>query len=234
MSIRIQSITELDNCFRRNDEEPFMKLENQFYQYDEDALVKMASNGDLDAFNQLVLSHQNKAYNLAYTLLGDPDSADDATQESFIKAFQKIGSFRGGSFRAWLLKIVTNTSYDILRHSMRHPSTPLLPENEDGEEMEAPAWLSDPAPSVQAAVEQNEFSSNIYAMLDDLPDVYRSVITLIDLYELDYEETAQILKVPLGTVKSRLARARYQMQKKLESRFDHSPTINTGKLGLAV
>lgn len=194
-----------------------MKFENHSYQHDEDALVKMAANGDLDAFNQLVLRYQNLAYNLAASLLGDPDAADDVTQESFIKAFQKIGSFRGGSFRAWLLKIVTNTAYDILRRSARHPSTPLLPENEGGEEIESPAWLFDPGPSVQAIVEQSELTSSIYSMLDELPDEYRSAITLVDLYELDYEEAAQVLKIPLGTVKSRLARARFQMKEKLQN-----------------
>lgn len=211
-----------------------MKLENQSYQDSEDTLVKLAANGDLDAFNRLVLRYQNLAYNLANSLLNDPDAAEDATQESFIKAFQKLDSFRGGSFRAWLLKIVTNTSYDILRQAARHPSTPLLPENEDGEEIESPTWLSDPGPSVQAVVEQTEFVSNVYGMLDDLPEEYRSVITLIDLYELDYEEAAKILKVPLGTVKSRLARARFQMKKKLKSSFMVSPTSNTSELCLAV
>lgn len=203
-----------------------MKSENLLYQQDEDALVMLASKGDLDAFNQLVLRYQSLAYNLANSLLGDPCTADDATQESFIKAFQKIGSFRGGSFRAWLLKIVTNTSYDILRQSARHPTTPLIPDDDNGEEIESPAWLADPAPSVQATVEQNEFSNRIYKLLDELPDVYRNTITLIDLYQLDYEETAQILNVPLGTVKSRLARARLRMKEKLKENMNYSLDVS--------
>jgi len=199
-----------------------MNSTTQSAQYDEGSLVRLASSGDLDAFNQLVLANQNMAYNHAYALLGDPASAEDAAQESFIKAFQNIGGFRGGSFRGWLLKIVTNSAYDVLRRSKRHPNQPLLPEDDNGEEMESPAWLADPSASVQETVEQNELSKCIYKTLDKLPEVYRSVLTLIDINEFDYAETAEALKVPIGTVKSRLARARLQMQKRLREGFEHS------------
>jgi len=186
-------------------------------QLDEALLVRQAAGGDLDAFNQLVLAYQNTAYNHAYALLGDMDLAEDATQESFIKAFQGMDQFRGGSFRGWLLKIVTNSAYDLLRRSNRHPTQPLFPEDENDEEIESPAWLADPNASVQESVEQNQESAQLYKMLDELPDVYRSVITLIDINELDYSEAAEALSVPVGTVKSRLARARLQMQKKLQA-----------------
>ena len=199
-----------------------MNSTTQSAQYDEGSLVRLASSGDLDAFNQLVLANQNMAYNHAYALLGDPASAEDAAQESFIKAFQNIGGFRGGSFRGWLLKIVTNSAYDVLRRSKRHPNQPLLPEDDNGEEMESPAWLADPSASVQETVEQNELSKCIYKTLDKLPEVYRSVLTLIDINEFDYAEAAEALKVPIGTVKSRLARARLQMQKRLREGFEHS------------
>jgi RNA polymerase sigma-70 factor (ECF subfamily) len=192
-----------------------MNPKEKSYQYDEEELVAMAVKGDLNAFNQLVLIYQDMAFNHARALLSDPDLAEDAVQDSFIKAFQKINRVRSGSFRGWLLKIVTNSAYDILRQSHRHPTQPLFPEDENGENIESPIWLTDPTASVQQSVEQNELSKDIYKMLDQLPDVYRSVITLIDLYELDYAEAARILKVPLGTVKSRLARARLQMQEKL-------------------
>jgi RNA polymerase sigma-70 factor, ECF subfamily len=194
---------------------------------EEEKLVENAAGGDLQAFNELVLTYQNMAYHHAYSLLGDPASAEDATQESFIKAFQAVDSFRGGSFRSWLLKIVTNTSYDMLRRSSRHFAQPLFPENENGEEVESPAWIKDPAASVQRAVEQSETAKEIYRKMEELPAVYRSVLTLIDLYEMDYEEAAQALNVPLGTVKSRLARARLQMQKKL-STTAHFDTCHAG------
>lgn len=192
-----------------------MQPRNPLHTFEEETLTRTAAAGDLDAFNQLVLRYQSMAYSHALALLGDPTEAEDITQESFIRAFQAMNSFRGGSFRAWLLKIVTNSAYDLLRRSRRHPTQPLFPEDENGEEIESPAWLADPEASVQDHVEQNELSKQVYELLNDLPDVYRSVLMLIDVNDLDYAEAAQALKVPIGTVKSRLARARLQMQNKL-------------------
>ncbi|HJR82236.1 MAG TPA: sigma-70 family RNA polymerase sigma factor [Anaerolineales bacterium] len=196
-----------------------MNTLNQTTLFDEQTLLHQATKGDLEAFNQLVLQYQNMAYNHAYALLGNPDQAEDAVQESFIKAFQAMNGFRGGSFRGWLLKIVTNSAFDWLRRSQRHPMQPLFPEDENGEEIESPVWIADPAASVQDRVEEDELSKKIYELLDELPDVYRSVLTLIDIHELDYAEAAEALRVPIGTVKSRLARARLQMQKKLRGSF---------------
>jgi RNA polymerase sigma-70 factor (ECF subfamily) len=184
---------------------------------DESNLVGMAARGDLEAFNQLVLHYQSMAYNYAYALLGDSAGAKDATQESFIKAFQGLNGFRGGSFRSWLLKIVTNSAYDMLRRSHRHPTQPLISEDENGEEIESAAWLADPGASVEMIVEQNELSGDVSKVLDNLPDVFRSALTLVDLYELDYVEAAAVLQIPIGTLKSRLARGRLQMKNRLKS-----------------
>ena len=183
---------------------------------DDETLIVAASKGDLEAFNQLVLSYQNLAYNHAYSLMGDPASAEDVTQESFVKAFQGLNSFRGGSFRSWLLRIVTNCAYDILRRSQRHPSQPLFPEDDNGEELESAPWLADPSASVQDAVEQVELSEEIRGMMEQLPETYRNVLTLVDVYQFDYLEAAETLRVPIGTVKSRLARARMQMKEMLK------------------
>lgn len=197
------------------------------------SLIEKATRGDLDAFNQLVLEYQSLAYNHAHALLGDRAAAEDATQESFIRAFQNLSSFRGGSFRSWLLKIVTNMSYDFMRRTKRHPTEPLFPEDENGEEMESPTWLADPSPSIEATLEEKEFSNGIYRILDELPDVYRSVITLVDLYELDYSEAAAVLKVPIGTVKSRVARARLQMKEKLKGTIGYERIPGDANAGLA-
>jgi len=193
-----------------------MGFEAQSDRNSEDFLIARASNGDLEAFNHLVLTYQDMAFHHAWAMLNDRNLAEDVTQESFIKAFQAIGRFRGGSFRAWILKIVTNTSYDLLRQSQRHPHQPLVPENDEGDEFESPSWLADPSASVQVTVEQNEEAEYIYRMLGELPEAYRMVLTLVDLYEFDYTETAKALNVPLGTVKSRLVRARLQMREKLK------------------
>lgn len=198
-----------------------MNSNKQFQTLDEEALLSSASNGDLEAFNQLVLNYQNLAFGHAFAVLGDSDLAEDATQDSFIKAFQALGSFRGGSFRGWLLKIVTNSAYDLLRRARRHPDQPLFPQDEQGEDIESALWLADPAASVQEVVENKELFRDIYKILDDLPEVFRTVITLIDINELDYSEAAEALKVPIGTVKSRLARGRLQMQEKLRNRLGY-------------
>jgi RNA polymerase sigma-70 factor (ECF subfamily) len=196
-----------------------MNSKNPSQSSDQKELIRQAMRGSLEAFNELVLIHQTMAYNLAYALLDDSALAEDATQEGFVKAFQNMRSFRGNSFRAWLLKIVTNTAYDVLRRAQRHPVQPLLPVDENGEENESPAWIADPNADVQEIVEQRELSQQIYQVLDELPEVFRSVLILIDIYEMDYTEAARVLEVPLGTIKSRLARARLQMQQRLKERI---------------
>lgn len=207
-----------------------MNPRKQLLSVDEEEWKSQAMNGDLDAFNQLVLRYQDLAYSHAYALLRDPDLAEDATQESFIKAFQAISGFRGGSFRSWLLKIVTNSAYDMLRRSRQHPSQPLYPEDENGEEIESPPWLMDPASSVEDNVAQKEISNEIYRYLDELPEAFRSVLTLIDIQELDYVEAAEALRIPVGTVKSRLARARLQLQERLNANghYYNRPARTTG------
>jgi RNA polymerase sigma-70 factor (ECF subfamily) len=111
--------------------------------HDEETLVCDASKGSLDAFNELVLRYQDLAYHQALSLLGDPGLAEDATQDSFIRAFRGIRGFRGGSFRAWILKIVSNTAYDMLRRLKRQPAQPLFPLNQHGDEVDSPLWLAD-------------------------------------------------------------------------------------------
>ena len=94
---------------------------------DEPALIQSALDGDLDAFNRLVLAYQDMVYNQAYRMLGESQTAQDATQDAFIAAYRKLHTYRGGSFRAWLLRIVTNLCYDELRRRKRRPVTPLRP-----------------------------------------------------------------------------------------------------------
>ena len=192
-----------------------MNSKTRPYPYNEESLLNLAAKGSLDAFNELVLTYQDIAYHHAYALLRDPALAEDATQDSFIRAFQAMAGFRGGSFRAWILKIVTNSAYDMLRRSKRHPTQALYPEDEYGDELETPVWLADTSSSVQDLVEQSEFSQHLYQLIDELPAAFRTVLTLVDLHELDYAEAAESLKIPIGTVKSRLARARLKISEKL-------------------
>lgn len=192
-----------------------MNSETRPHQHADENLVRRASSGNLDAFNELVLQYQDLVFHQALSVLGDPSLAEDAAQDSFIRAFQSISGFRGGSFRAWILKIVTNTAYDVLRRLKRRPVQPLFSLDQDGNEIDSSMGLADTRTSVQAEVEQNEFAKSIQSLLDELPDVYRRVITLIDIYEMDYAEAADVLDVPLGTVKSRLARARFRISEEM-------------------
>jgi RNA polymerase sigma-70 factor (ECF subfamily) len=174
--------------------------------------------GDLEAFNRLVLEYQDLAYHQAYSLLQDRDGAEDASQEAFIRAFRSLKEYRGGSFKAWLLRIVTNTGYDELRRRKSHPIVSLTPVDADGNEIESPSWSIDPGPSPEDWVERNELRSAIQCNLAMLPPEYRSVITLIDVFDMDYSEAAQALGIPVGTVRSRLARARQRMRLRLNGK----------------
>lgn len=211
-----------------------MNVVNCLNRMDEETLISRSSQGDLEAFNKLVLIHQDMLFQHALALLGETDLAEDAAQESFIKAFQGLHDFRGGSFRSWLLKITTNSSYDLLRRSGRRPEIPLMPDTDEGEEIESPSWLADPGLPVQETVERNEFSRKLYQMVDELPEAYRAVLTLIDLYELEYTEAAEILKVPLGTIRSRLARARLQLRRRLTGTAEYSAELRMAEAGTAV
>jgi RNA polymerase sigma-70 factor (ECF subfamily) len=184
------------------------------FMFEEASWIDEALRGDLEAFNHLVLLNQDMAYNHALALLNNPDLAEDVTQESFLKAFQALRSLRQGSFRGWLLRIVTNTAYDLVRKFHRHPLQPLFAENEGGEELDTAPWMVDAKASVQEAVGRNEVSRDLRKLLDEIPAVYRTVLILSDVYELDYAEVARALHIPLGTVKSRLARARFKMREK--------------------
>ena len=184
----------------------------------ETGLIQQAKHGDLDAFNRLVLAYQEQAYNLALRLLGDDPSAQDATQTAFINAFKAIKSFRGGSFRAWILRILTNACYDELRRQMRKPTEDLNPVDSDsGEEMEDPAWLSDDSQSPEDHVTQQELEKAIQNCLGGLPEEFRTVIVLVDVQGMDYQEASDVVRKPLGTIRSRLARARQRVQDCLQN-----------------
>ncbi len=179
---------------------------------DEQALIQEALDGDLNAFNGLVLTYQDMAYNVAYRIMGEPGAAGDATQEGFISAYQKLHQYRGGSFKAWLLRIVTNACYDELRRRQRQPVTPLEPELPSGETFENPYWIADESISPEEQTEQAELQQAIQHCIQKLDDKFKSVLILVDVEGLDYETAAEVVGTPLGTIKSRLARARQRVQ----------------------
>ncbi|MGD8455907.1 MAG: sigma-70 family RNA polymerase sigma factor [Anaerolineales bacterium] len=184
---------------------------------DEVQLIQYAKEGDLDAFNRLVLVYQDMAYNLAYRMMGNPASADDITQEAFISAYRKLNSFRGGSFKAWLLRIVTNASYDELRRQQRRPTTSLEPTSSNNEGFDSAEWLKDEGESPEEAALRTELNTAIQQCLEGLAPEFRAVVVMVDVQGMDYSDAAEAIQKPLGTVKSRLARARVKMQECLRA-----------------
>lgn len=185
---------------------------------DESRLIEDALHGDQNAFNQLILIYQGLAYNLAFRLLNDAEAAEDATQTAFISAYRKLSSFRGGSFKAWLMRIITNICYDEMRLRYRQPTVPLEPVNFDsGEEIESPAWLVDGKPTPEEQVVIHELDALIQRSIQELPPDYRAIVLLVDVLGFDYQEAAMAVGKPLGTVKSRLARARHKLRRILSA-----------------
>jgi RNA polymerase sigma-70 factor (ECF subfamily) len=190
----------------------------------ESTLIRAAQSGDLEAFNLLILRYQNLLFGIALRLLNDEDAASDAVQEALISAFRRFDTFRGDSLRSWLARVVVNACYDEMRKKRRQHSVPLEQFNSDGEEIETSYWLVDPESDPETQFEAYELESAIEKSLDKLPQIYRLMLVLVDIEGLSYEEAALAAHVPVGTVKSRLARARSQMQKSLQTAGELLPT----------
>jgi len=184
---------------------------------DEIALIQAARGGDLDSFNRLVLAYQDLVYSHAFRMIGEEETADDATQNTFISAYNHLGSFRGGSFKAWLLRIVTNTCYDELRRRKRRPTVPLEPMDDTGEEVESARWMVDPGDQPETRAERMELQRAIQHCLDNLPAEFRAIVVMVDVQGLDYLQASQTAGKPIGTIKSRLARARLRLRDCLNS-----------------
>lgn len=175
-------------------------------------LVSSAQNGDLESFNQIVLLYQDRIFTLSLRILGDEDLAEDITQNTFLSAYRNLPGFRNGSFQSWLYRIAINACYSEYRKQKRHPLLSLEYED-DAEEKLLPGYdfpVSHMSPEKE--FERRELAQAIQHALDQLDVDQRAVVTLIDLQDFDYQEAAQILGVPIGTVKSRLARARLRLQ----------------------
>src|SRR4029079_6263036 len=177
-------------------------------------MIADAQKGDIASFNQLVRAYQSIVFHTAYRVLGDSDAASDATQDAFVNAYKNIRSFRGGSFKAWLLRIVTNTCYDQLRAKKRKPTASL------------DALLVDPdnpAPGLGEAreesphdhAERSELAYWIDQGLQTLPYDQRITLVLSDIDGFAYEEIAEVTSTNVGTVKSRLSRARAHLREYL-------------------
>ena len=181
---------------------------------DED-LVRRFLDADRAAFAELVERHQRRVYNLAYRMLGRPEDAADATQEVFVSCLRKLSGFRGtSSFSTWLHRVAVNACYDILRRRSREQ-----PVAEDPE----PAPAADPAEAAVAAVD-------VQRALLQVPEEFRAVLILHDVQGVPYQDVAETLGAPIGTVKSRLHRGRVALARALRGeQRDRAGASNVGE-----
>ena len=181
-------------------------------------LVRFAQSGNLEAFNALVLKYQDVMYRTALRILGQEALADDATQDALISAYQHIGHFRGDSLKAWLIRILINKCYDEFRYMQRTPAVSLHESlTDDSENERLYGRLHDRVLSIEECVEAAEQNEYIQECLSKLPTDYRLILALVDIEEMSYGEASIILKIPMGTVKSRLARARLALRRELKA-----------------
>ncbi len=183
---------------------------------DETALIQAACQGDLDSFNKLILEYQDLVFQRAFWIMREVESADDAVQDAFIKAYRNLSGFKNGSFRAWILRIVTNICYDELRRRKRNQAISFFHCDPHGEEIDLLDYLFDPAPSIEQTFEDLELLADLIDHINELPAEFREMLILVDILDLTYAEAAIVLEVPMGTVKSRLARARMRLRKFIE------------------
>ncbi len=186
-------------------------------QFTETTLIETAQRGNLDSFNQLVQKYQDMMYRISLRILNDESAADDATQNAMIQAFRNIRSFRGGSFRSWLARVTVNASYDEMRRWRRQAAVSFEQVNQDGEEIESLPWMVDASAGPEESYESTELRGALQQCVKALTPDYRLVIVLVDVEGMSYEEVARVADIPVGTVKSRLARARGQLRKALQA-----------------
>ncbi|MGD2126907.1 MAG: sigma-70 family RNA polymerase sigma factor [Desulfobacteraceae bacterium] len=192
---------------------------------EEDAtLVKAFQAGHRAAFDKLVLKHKNRCFNLCYWFLGDYHEANDSAQETFIKLYRSLKRFRFESaFSTWLYRIAINTCKNKLKSSAYRQRAKMVSLDNPGEQEGglSAVEIQDASPSPFGELEKKERMTIIKAAIDSLPAEHKEVVTLRDIEGLPYEEIVQVTGLNIGTVKSRLARARLDLRKKLGSVMSH-------------
>lgn len=186
---------------------------------DED-LIKLSTQGDMQAFEELVARYQNRVYSLSYRYMGNEEDANDMAQEAMLKAYRALRAFKGeSSFSTWLYRITANVCLDELRKRKRTVHMIYLDEpvaTVDGNDMERD--IADQSPTADIIYEQKELGELLQSVINTLKPEHRTVIILRDIMDLSYEEMAEILKCSMGTVKSRLSRGREILRRKLVDR----------------
>ena len=181
----------------------------------DELLIRRAQSGDADAFGQLLLEHQKNVYNLCYRMAGNPDDAMDLSQETFLRAWRCLDQYQFASaFSTWLYRLCSNICIDFLRRRRRQQTVPLTFEDADGEEQTYAVPDAQPLPEEQ--VELKLTRETLAAAMAQLLPEHRAVLQLRVVNEMSYEQIADVLDIQIGTVKSRLSRARNQLKKILE------------------
>ncbi len=182
---------------------------------EERAIIERCKRGELSAFNELVKKYEKQVYNFAYRLTGNYDDANDIGQEAFLRVYNAIGSFRGdASFTTWLFRITTNVFLDERKRARAHPHTS-LDEYVALDESSVSRQIEDTAPTPDVITEARERAQILEDAIRTLPEYQRAVVTLYHTQQKSYEEIAEIMDQPIGTVKSRLNRARLALKEKL-------------------
>jgi len=185
---------------------------------DEPQLVAAAKAGDRTAFDELVNRYERKIYRVTRHITQNPEDAEDAMQDAFVKAFQHLGDFQGDSrFYTWLVRIAVNES--LMRLRRRRPNQVSLDEPIEGEDSVMPRELEDWGPSPEDRFEQTELNTILEKVIAKLEPIYRSVFVLRDVGDVSTEETARILDISVPAVKSRLLRARLKLRELLNPYF---------------
>jgi len=180
-------------------------------------LVDRSKKGDMEAFKMLIKRHEKGVYNLAYRMLKNVEDAKDAAQEIFLKVFTSLNRFRGeSSFATWLYRIATNDCINKLKRPKFLSLEELRREYENEKKPIEPSQLIDTSPLPEELAEQREIQQLVHKAMDELPDNYRLVITLRHLQGLAYNEIAEALDLPVGTVKTYLFRAKKTLRAKLQ------------------
>lgn len=180
-------------------------------------IIKQCKNGDREALNKIMEKYQNIMFGMAYNILSDYQDAEDAVQETFIKVYKSISSFKGDSaFTTWLYVICRNSCNDILRKRRKHSVVTSIDsdETDDG----PVRGIKSDAPSPEDMVELSETQALVREAINSLKPEYKEILVLSDIEQLSYDEVSSILKIPNGTVKSRLNRARNALRKKLSDK----------------
>ena len=187
----------------------------------EERQIARARKGDLGAFNWLVEHHQRTLFAIAVRMLAEPGAAADATQDAVLAAWQRLSDFHGGSFRAWVTRILVNRCYDVLRARQRHPDKSYDAMLQDAPESDQ---LAGEAPDPEQLVLTGELGRYLESGLAVLPPDQRAVVILCDVQGYTYAEAAEVERTQVGTIKSRLSRGRSRLRDWLAARPELLPT----------